>query len=322
MHPITATVCVVFLILIIVRWGRIFIQMHRQTKTKDDKTKTKDDVKNAEMVETKNPKKLLTKDDHTEIEVGGKKVTIILHTKNEHPTSTNDGGITFFNALRQVEEFNREHGTLARLIGHRTAEILLSSGKFNHGLEMYSPFWTGTIIAYETRRANRLGKTISSHHQPKDKPQLYTAHLPTEEFCGDQAGCALTIENISIDDFTFDDDQRTITIKNNGRAIKTKGLPQHPEQLHQDEHTGVPSRNASTGRKLWLLRKDRPEIFGGCSEGEIVNPFFDNYVGPIARCAPIGEYSRADEAFSAHTDFFDMCGVLMEVDEEDLCKIT
>lgn len=34
MHPITAIVCVVFMIIIVVRWGRIFIQMHRQKKTK------------------------------------------------------------------------------------------------------------------------------------------------------------------------------------------------------------------------------------------------------------------------------------------------
>lgn len=37
MHPITAIVCVVFMIIIVIRWGRIFIQMHRSARRPNTK---------------------------------------------------------------------------------------------------------------------------------------------------------------------------------------------------------------------------------------------------------------------------------------------
>lgn len=241
-------------------------------------------------------------------------VVVVLGSKS------GEEGVSFFDALRHVAEFNRRYGAKARLVSHKTAEALLATKRYNDDLKEHSPFWTGTLIAYESRRASNLGEVITSYHHPKDGSSLYVARFPTETFCGN-TDCALTLDGVTIEDFVFDDKEHKITIRNDGRAIKTDGFPHHPEQLYQDAQTGVPSRNASDGRKLWLIRADRPVLWSGGRESEAVNPFFDNYVGPIVRSAPLADAVQADEAFAADVDFFTKCGVVMEMDEADFRKI-
>ena len=201
-----------------------------------------------------------------------------------------------------------------------TVKVLLSNGKHNGGLESYSPFWTGTTIAYESRRAETLEETIRSYHHPKDDRPLHTAQFPTCEFCGNK-DCALTVEGLRLEDFEFGED-RTITINTKDRTVKKTGnFPQHPEQLFQDEKTGVPTRNASHGRKLWLIRADRPMLWGGGWESEAVNPHFDSCVSQVVRSAPLPGSAQADKAFVANADFFEKYGVLLEMDENEFAKI-
>ena len=249
------------------------------------------------------------------MDVDERKVVILFNAK-----SGKEDGVSLFDALHRLAEFNKHFGVSARLIGHKTAEILLSRGKHNCDLEPYSPFWTGTTIAYESRRTDTLNKTIRSYHHPKDGRLLHTAQFPTHEFCGDK-NCALTVEGLKLEDFEFGADH-TITINTKSQTVKkTDGFPQHPEQLFQDAETGVPTKNASRGRKLWLIRADRPVLWGGGLESEAVNPHYDNCVSQVVRSAPLPSRSRLDESFIANTDFFQKYGVLFEIDEEEFVKI-